>query len=514
MNTESVIALCALLVTVFGGLVTAGNYLVQKYLDKSRRKLRNQLQEYQAIAPTPDIVTKLYDDNKILNAAKSAGENKITQLTHDVQKRDAEIKQLTAQNTAYAAQMDSLNAQVIQITQERDSALSSLKVAVGKLEEKETETAKKEKNWQGMVHKTLETEGQIWLRPVKGKKAHQPVDLPERKTPIVSILNLKGGVGKTTLTAFLGLALACRGWRVLLIDLDLQGSLSSLFLTDEELTARSDAHRALRDFLAVCSHPRPKEKAGPGAPTGPRPTIKDYVLPLPQLDGRAYLLPTTDKLAYEELNLTFEWLLKLQMKQEGQSSGQLTARHDGRLILRKALHRMKGLKKHYDIVLMDCPPIVNLSCVNALAASDYVLIPVTPSHKAVERVPSTLKRLKEMKEELNPFLDVLGVIVNRTQQAELGAQERDIVFGTSTACHGQWGKAIKFFPTSIPDRTQVRDAEEDFPPRDHGNKLVLRLCQLADEVVKEMSPLCGPSRGPWFPWEVTNPVEVSNNEGS
>ena len=70
------------------------------------------------------------------------------------------------------------------------------------------------------VKRALEMEGAIWTQPVMaGTAPFRP--LAERQTPIVSVINLKGGVGKTTLTAYLGWALAERGYRVLMVDLDL-----------------------------------------------------------------------------------------------------------------------------------------------------------------------------------------------------------------------------------------------------------------------------------------------------
>jgi hypothetical protein len=67
MSPETQIALYGLLVTVFALLVTAGNYLVQKYLNKTMRGLAGELEAYKVRgAPTPDFVTKLYDDIKDL----------------------------------------------------------------------------------------------------------------------------------------------------------------------------------------------------------------------------------------------------------------------------------------------------------------------------------------------------------------------------------------------------------------------------------------------------------------
>ena len=59
--------------------------------------------------------------------------------------------------------------------------------------------------------------------------------LSQRRTPIFSLVNLKGGVGKTTITANLAVAMSQHGWRVLVVDLDYQGSLSQVLLSGKEL---------------------------------------------------------------------------------------------------------------------------------------------------------------------------------------------------------------------------------------------------------------------------------------
>ncbi|MFO0966095.1 MAG: AAA family ATPase [Gemmataceae bacterium] len=71
-------------------------------------------------------------------------------------------------------------------------------------------------------------------------------------------------------------------------------------------------------------------------------------------DAECGIVPTSDKLAYAEMNLTMSWLLKLGKK-------------DTRFLLRRALHQ-KRITNRYDLVLMDCPPLINTCCVNALAA--------------------------------------------------------------------------------------------------------------------------------------------------
>ncbi len=226
------------------------------------------------------------------------------------------------------------------------------------------------------VRRALALEGALWTQKTM---ANTPKFVPigERRTPIVSVLNLKGGVGKTTVTAYLARALSARGYRVLLIDLDLQGSLSSLFVPTLELARLS---KSGGKFLQHLLAPAPGTKPG---------SLLDYTLPVPQLGPHARIVPTTDKLAYAELSQTVQWLLRV-----GGKAHTWDGRRDGRMILRRALHR-GPVYRRFDIVLMDCPPLINLCCANALAASDYVLAPVTPSLKAIERVPPLLQRVLE-----------------------------------------------------------------------------------------------------------------------
>lgn len=88
---------------------------------------------------------------------------------------------------------------------------------------------------QRRICKATQKDGVTWAEKVLSTAPESKPLVPDgRRTPVVSLLNLKGGVGKTTTTANLGAWLTRRGWRVVLIDLDLQGSLTTLFLQDDE----------------------------------------------------------------------------------------------------------------------------------------------------------------------------------------------------------------------------------------------------------------------------------------
>ena len=113
------------------------------------------------------------------------------------------------------------------------------------------------------------------------------------------------------------------------------------------------------------------------------------------LPGKSAIVPTTDVQAYAEMNLTVRWFL-----------------HDGvrdpRFLLRREL-QYRRITEKFDIVLLDCPPLINVSCANALAASDLVLIPMMPSTQSTDRVVGMLQLLKEFRANIHPELGVMGV---------------------------------------------------------------------------------------------------------
>src|SRR5262249_10345657 len=162
---------------------------------------------------------------------------------------------------------------------------------------------------------------------------------------------------------------------VLLVDLDLQGSLSSLFINETVLVQRSQEQRLLQHFLINAAEHR-------------KANLLDYCVPI--FNGDSAIVPSADSMAYAELNLTMYWLLR-------------QGRRDPGFLRRRGLHQRR-LTGRFDVVLLDCPPLFNTCCVNALAASDYILIPVLPSRKAAERVPLLLERLQSLHRVINPEL--------------------------------------------------------------------------------------------------------------
>jgi cellulose biosynthesis protein BcsQ len=321
---------------------------------------------------------------------------------------------------------------------------------------------------QRRIRKAVNKDGVTWTERVltTNKIDFNPLDPEERRTPIISILNLKGGVGKTTATANLGAALARRGWRVLLVDLDLQGSLTSLFLSESAQDERYKQRRLVGDFLEASF-----DGDYPNLPA-------DYAVPV--LPGFVCsLIPTTDEMVYAETNLTVRWYLK-------------ESKRDPRFLLRREL-QLKRVTNDYDIVLLDCPPFINISCVNALAASDYVLVPVMPSKQATDRVTILMQRLKEFHDNLNTDLKVMGFFANRTKESELTNDERNRLTALRDKCKDTWA-AAPCFKTFIRQSVEIRDSEDERRPLCPEDDLYASFVRLAKEIEGELPMFCRPGQ--------------------
>lgn len=470
--------------TVFGGLIgtaAGGAWTVAALLHRS--KIGGLKYQVEALKRRTQTLEDDRGDDKKEIARLTADRNREHKRALNAEAQVAEVKKklypyyhaytkLKPQADQDAKELGDAKEQVKKLTDTVGDGDAALKAAKEHLEKTRADLDGREKDLKRTarrINKALRLQGNLWTA-----KALQQVPkfrpLADRNRAIVSVVNLKGGVGKTTITAQLGVALARRGYRVLMIDLDLQGSLTNMFLTFDQSHQLSQEQKLLHHFL---------QAAAKDFTT----SITDYTRPVyddPDSGGAVELVPTSDHLAYAELSLTLQWLLR-----QGE--------RDTRFLLRKALHRV-SLKHDHDIVLLDCPPLANISCVNALAASDYVVVPTTMSAQATARVPVLLKRFvvdPTFRKYINPGLKVLGVVANRTRGEQLNGPESAVWNQLGVWCHDAAGADVKRFQAVIPEQARdLRDVEagQSIPAAD--TRLAKTFAAVAAEVEQELPNGC------------------------
>ena len=225
---------------------------------------------------------------------------------------------------------------------------------------------------------------------------------------VIALVNQKGGVAKTTTTVNLGIGLVREGKKVLLIDADSQGSLSSSLGVAEpdelDVTLSTIMCKMIND--------------------------EDY-------GKREGVIVHEEGVSFLPCNIELSGLevtLVNTMRRE--------------YILKEYITSVRNL---YDYILIDCMPSLGMMTINALACADSVLIPVQAAYLPVKGLQQLIKTINRVKKQLNPKLKIEGILLtmvdNRTNYA------RDIslmVFDTYSA-------RIKVFETEIPISVRVSE---------------------------------------------------------
>ena len=224
---------------------------------------------------------------------------------------------------------------------------------------------------------------------------------------VIAVANQKGGVGKSTSVYCIGAGLAMGGRKVLLVDVDPQGDLTKML---GQRRPHDLPHTLSEQMNAVVQH-----KAEPEHPEI-----------LHHHEGFDFV-PANRRLSAVEVGLVNV------MSRE--------------TVLKRYL---EGIKGNYDYVLLDCRPSLGMLVINALSASDYVLIPVQADYLAAEDMTELVGTVQSIRQQINPKLKIGGVFLTMANDTNF---RRDIVAGVKE----NFGKYLSVLEAVIPSTVRLAE---------------------------------------------------------
>ena len=256
------------------------------------------------------------------------------------------------------------------------------------------------------------------------------------KCEIIAISNQKGGVGKTTTTFNLGAGLASQGKKVLLIDADPQGNLTTCMgWTEDELSM------TLNDLLVNTLNDREN----------------DFDTCIKHHSENMDLIPSDIQLSSIEMTLV------------GAMSREYTMKNC-----------IRELREKYDYILIDTQPSLGMLTINALASADKVIIPLQPQYLAAKGMTQLLSTIIKVRQQINPNLKIDGIVLTIVdKRANL---TKDIY----NQLKDSYGSAIKIYDTQVPRAIKVAESTQhgkSIFTYDKNSKVADAYSSLAKEVL-------------------------------
>ena len=252
---------------------------------------------------------------------------------------------------------------------------------------------------------------------------------------IIAIANQKGGVGKTTTAINLSAALADKGLKTLLVDLDPQGNSSMSYLLPEDLEGPT-IYEALTESEVSCG---------------------DVVRPVPSNDN-LFIAPAGISLAKIESKLLGELDSHYRLKDE-----------------------LETVQRDFDYLVLDTPPTLGLITINALVAATHVLVPIQSSYFALEGTDDLLETIDKLKVRANPGLQILGAVITLHDKRTLLA--KDIVTEIKKVFGDKLFETVITRSVRLEESPAYRESIFSFSPRSSG---AFEYYKLSEEVLSRV----------------------------
>ncbi len=306
---------------------------------------------------------------------------------------------------------------------------------------------------------------EILFREGKIDRTAYPRRLKDERCQVLTCFNLKGGSGKTTTTLTLGMALAARGYRVLMIDLDAQASMTNMFGVTPELD--------------------------PDMPTAYE--MIRYADPLPAREViRKTYFPGIDLIPSSMNIMEFEFETALSFRNPSATG----------VFHTRIATALEAVQQDYDVIIFDTPPQLSFAVIAALFASNGVLIPLNASMLDVMSLASFLRMAGELMTVVETYapdhgFDFVKILITRYEGTDLPQVQMASFLRTVL---GPTVMPVEFLKsTAIGDAANTKQTVFEVEPRGTNRKtydrVIESISRICDEIEREMHKSWGRTDG-------------------